>query len=178
MNAPLRSGIRLMSVEDVDGMLSHVERLWSEREEVPSRPFAHGTPLDRGPREDRLRTMWPKPITEIGWMRTWGLIVDSAIVGHIDLKGGGFASDLHRATLGIGIEAGYRDRGRGREMCEAVIRWAREHQLAWIDLGVFGPNKRAQTLYRKLGFVEVGMTRDRFRLDGESIDDISMTLAL
>ncbi len=63
-------------------------------------------------------------------------------------------------------------------MCEVAIGWARNSGLAWIDLGVFRPNLRAQALYRKLGFVELGVTRDRFRLDGESIDDISMTLAL
>ncbi len=167
-----------MGVDDVDGMLAHVARLWSERETIHSRPFAHGTPLDRGPREERLRTMWPRPITEPGWMRTWGLIVDGAIVGHIDLKGGQLASDLHRATLGIALEVGHRDRGRGRAMCDVAILWAREQRLAWIDLGVFRPNQRAQALYRKLGFAEIGVTRDRFRLDGESIDDISMTLGL
>jgi ribosomal protein S18 acetylase RimI-like enzyme len=170
--------IRLMGQGDVEGMLAHVERLWSERETVRSRPFAHGTPFDRGPREERLRTQWPKPITEPGWMRTWGLIADGVIVGHVDLKGGGLASDLHRATLGIAIEDGHRDRGQGRAMCETAIAWARDNKLAWIDLGVFHPNKRAQALYRKLGFVEVGVMKDRFRLDGESIDDIVMTLAL
>lgn len=170
--------IRLMALEDVAGMLEHVARLWAEREQVRSRPFAHGTPLDRGPREQRLRELWPRPITEPGWMRTWGLIADGQIVGHCDLKGGHLASDLHRATLGIGLEPAYRDRGQGRVMCETAIVWARAQGLAWIDLGVFGPNLRAQALYRKLGFVEVGVTKDRFRLDGESIDDISMTLAL
>jgi len=62
-------------------------------------------------------------------------------------------------------------------MCEIAIAWARDHGLAWIDLGVFAPNTRAQALDRKRGFVEVGVVRDRFRLDGESVTDISMTLA-
>jgi RimJ/RimL family protein N-acetyltransferase len=170
--------IRLCEIADVDRMLAHVERLWSEREVVRSRPFAHGTPIDRGPREERLRTQWVKPLTEPGWMRTWGLFAGDAIVGHLDLKGGPILSDLHRATLGIGLEAGHRDRGLGRAMCETAIAWSRLQGLAWIDLGVFGPNLRAQALYRKLGFVEVGRMTDRFRLDGESIDDIMMTLAL
>lgn len=170
--------IRLLVVDDVEAMLEHVERLWSERETVRSRPFAHGTPIDRGPREERLRTQWVKPITETGWMRTWGLLDGDAIVGHVDLRGGAIASDLHRATLGIGLEPGHRDRGLGKTMCETVIAWSRAQGLAWIDLGVFGPNRRAQALYRKLGFIEVGRVADRFRVDGESIDDIMMTLAL
>jgi hypothetical protein len=29
-----------------------------------------------------------------------------------------------------------------------------------------------------MGFVEIGTTRDQFRVDGVSIDDVTMTLAL
>ena len=32
--------------------------------------------------------------------------------------------------------------------------------------------------YRELGFSEVGMLVDRFRIEGESIDDVIMTLEL
>lgn len=177
------TAIREMTVTDVDGMLAHVGRLWAEREQVRSRPYAHGTPLDRGAREERLRTLWPRSVGEPGWMRTWGLCADDgAIVGHVDLKGGQLASELHRATLGIALEPAYRDRGHGRALCETAIGWARDHGLAWIDLGVFAPNQRAHALYRKLGFVEVGRIEDRFRLveddRTEAITDILMALAL
>jgi RimJ/RimL family protein N-acetyltransferase len=47
-----------------------------------------------------------------------------------------------------------------------------------MDLGVFADNTAARVLYGKLGFVEIGMWRDRFRVDGMQIDDIQMTLAL
>lgn len=170
--------IRELGVEDVDPTLAHVARLWAEDETVRSRPYGRQTPFDREPRAERLRGNWPKAVTEIGWMRTWGLIVDGEVRGHCDLKGGNLASELHRATLGIAIEDGHRDRGIGRQMCEAAIAWAKDHGLAWIDLGVFSANARAHALYRKLGFVEIGVTRDRFRVDGETIDDISMALAL
>ncbi len=171
--------IRLLAVDDLPRLLDHGERLWAEREVIRSRPFAHGTSYDRGPREERLRTEWSTPVTDVKWSRCWALVAgDHTVVGHCDLKGGAIASELHRATLGIGIEAAHRDRGHGRALCEAAIAWARDQQLAWIDLGVFGGNARARALYRKLGFIEVGTTKDRFRVDGESIDDISMTLAL
>ena len=59
------------------------------------------------------------------------------------------------------------------------MQWCRDAtDLAWIDLGVFAHNEAARALYRKVGFVELGTTRDRFRVDGTSIDDIHMTLAL
>jgi len=48
----------------------------------------------------------------------------------------------------------------------------------WIDLGVFAHNEAARALYKSVGFVEVGTVKDQFRVDGVSIDDVSMTLAL
>lgn len=169
--------IQLLTVEELPLLLAHGERLWSEREQVRSRPFAHGTPYDGASRESRLRTEWTTPVTEVKWSRCWAWLDDGRVVGHCDLKGANIPGDLHRCTLGIALEVGYRDRGRGRAMLEAAIAWARP-QLAYIDLGVFGANLRAQALYKKLGFVEVGRIDDRFRVDGESIDDILMTLAL
>ena len=61
----------------------------------------------------------------------------------------------------------------------ASLEWAREQQsLAWVDLGVFGGNTPAQALYKQLGFVETGVTHDRFRIDGTSINDVRMSLRL
>jgi RimJ/RimL family protein N-acetyltransferase len=170
--------IALVGVEELDRVMAHVARLWAMPDVPRSRPYGNNTPLDPEPRKERLRVAWGKSISEPGWQRTWALYDGDRIVGHCDLKGGQLASELHRATLGIAIEEGHRDRGNGRAMCGAAIAWAKQQGLAWIDLGVFGGNARAAALYRKLGFVEVGVVRDRFRVDTESIDDISMTLAL
>jgi ribosomal protein S18 acetylase RimI-like enzyme len=80
--------------------------------------------------------------------------------------------------LGMGVERGARGNGLGRALLAAAIAWARTAELAWLDLGVFAHNERARALYRTVGFVEVGTTRDRFRVDGVVIDDVAMVLAL
>jgi RimJ/RimL family protein N-acetyltransferase len=165
-------------LEDLDPLLSHIARLWAEPEDTRSRPFSSDVPFDAAARAERYRTGWAKPLTEPGWSRTWGLLDGNIVFGHLDLKGGQLASDLHRATLGIGLERDATGKGHGSAMMLAAIAWARDNRLAWIDLGVFSGNARARHLYRKLGFVEVGTVRDRFRVDGASIDDVSMTLAL
>ncbi len=79
---------------------------------------------------------------------------------------------------GHGIERRARGQGHGRALIEGRSAWARDHGLAWIDLGVFAHNASARALYAKVGFVEVGTTRDQFRVDGTSIDDVAMTLRL
>jgi ribosomal protein S18 acetylase RimI-like enzyme len=78
----------------------------------------------------------------------------------------------------MGIERAHRGQGHGRGLLAAAIAWAREAGLAWLDLGVFAHNPRARALYRSVGFVEVGTTRDRYRVDGRQIDDVAMALRL
>jgi GNAT superfamily N-acetyltransferase len=118
-------------------------------------------------------------LDEPGWLRVF-LVDDGAgwIVGHADLTGGSLESELHRCRLGIGLREGHRRRGVGEALLSTAIEWARDAGLAWMDLGVFEPNPPAQALYRKLGFVEVGRTPDRFRIDGTSITDVLMALDL
>ena len=80
--------------------------------------------------------------------------------------------------LGMGVERRWRGQGYGRALLAAAIAWARRAELAWLDLGVFAHNRRARALYASTGFVEVGITRDRFRVDDTTIDDVAMVLAL
>jgi RimJ/RimL family protein N-acetyltransferase len=64
-------------------------------------------------------------------------------------------------------------------MMEIAIEWAaNQPSLAWIALGVFAGNHAAQALYQKLGFVEHGHIPDRFRIHGQSVDDVDMLLDL
>jgi RimJ/RimL family protein N-acetyltransferase len=108
-----------------------------------------------------------------------GLFDGAALVGHLYLAGGGLLSELHRVNLGMGIIAPYRRQGGGGLLLTEAIDWAR-HQptIDWIDLGVFSDNPGARALYEGHGFTAVGRVDDRFRVDGESLDDISMTLAV
>jgi RimJ/RimL family protein N-acetyltransferase len=170
--------IELLRAPKLELAIAHLARSWGEPDDAKSRPYSSDVPFDAAGREERYQIGWQTQLDEPGWIRTWGLVIDGEVRGHCDLKGGQLASDLHRATVGIGIERAHCDRGNGRRLMDAAIAWARRGSVVWLDLGVFSTNARAIALYRKLGFVEVGVTRDRFRIDGRSIDDIAMTLAL
>ena len=99
------------------------------------------------------------------------------VVAHVNLKGDGLATGLHRCELGIGIEEAYRSAGLGRRLMGTAIDFARHApSLNWLDLRVFSHNTPARVLYISLGFKEVGTWFDRFRISGQSIDDILMTL--
>lgn len=116
---------------------------------------------------------------EKGWHRCWVACHTrmDCIVAHIDLKGSKLRTGLHRCELGLGIEEPWRGQGLGSRLMDTAIAFARaEPALSWIDLCTFATNTPARALYHRKGFVETGCIRDRFRLDGQSIDDVQMTL--
>ena len=142
------------------------------------RPRSFDAPIDEPATIERHRAGWAQQLDEPYWLRTWGVVIDGEIRGHLDLHGGRLPSEFHRAMLGMGIERPWRGRGHGRALLRQAIAWARDARLAWLDLGVFAHNRRARKLYAEFGFVEIGVTRDRFRVEGTVIDDVAMALAL
>lgn len=121
-----------------------------------------------------------RSLRERSWQRWFLATTDRGdVVGHVDLKGDGLRVGLHRCELGIGIERPYRRQGLGRRLMETAIEFARNAEtLSWVDLRVFAHNAAGRALYRSLGFVEIGTIVDRFRIEGQKIDDVLMTLRL
>ena len=173
----------IVQLADVDlpALVAHIARHSAESGrdgDLIFRPRSSDAPIDELATIERHQVGWAQPLDEPFWLRTWGAVIDGEIRGHIDLHGGRLPSEFHRAMLGMGVERGARGRGVGRALLATVIAWARNAELAWLDLGVFAHNQRARALYAAVGFVEVGVTRDRFRVDGLVIDDVAMVLAL
>jgi RimJ/RimL family protein N-acetyltransferase len=167
--------------EDLPALVEHIARHSRESGrdgDVIFRPRSSDAPIDELATIERHRVGWAQSLDEPNWLRTWGLVVGREIRGHLDLHGGRLPSEYHRAMLGMGIERSWRGRGHGRALLGAAIAWSRKTELSWLDLGVFAHNRRARALYASAGFVEVGTTRDRFRVDGVTIDDVAMALAL
>lgn len=133
------------------------------------------SPERRARFENRLSIPLPQPT----WMRAWVVEgPDARFIAHLDLNGSSIPSERHRATLGIGVEAGFYRKGIGRMLMLEAIEFARHNHIEWIDLSVFGDNHAAIGLYRSLGFEEAGRRYDRFRISGRSVDDITMTLRI
>ncbi len=123
---------------------------------------------------------WQKHITEVGWERCWVASDELGIYGEIKLvQQPPLRTSLHRATVMMGIERPYRALGLGSQLMKAALEWAKEQpSLEWLELGVFAHNEPAIRLYEKFCFQEVGRTVDLFRVHGNKIDDIHMTLQL
>jgi RimJ/RimL family protein N-acetyltransferase len=141
-------------------------------------PFAADDPEGpAGVHLDKLEV----PFNEPGWERAFVAVEPDTqqIVGHVCIKSGRLRAMLHRCDVGLGVEARYRRQGLGEQLMKVAIAFARRQpMLSWMDLSTFGHNLPAQHLYRKLGFQQVGVLRDRIRIGETSIDDLLMTLSL
>jgi RimJ/RimL family protein N-acetyltransferase len=92
---------------------------------------------------------------------------------------------LHRATpedrhceLGIMIgDKSYWNGGYGTDAMLTVLRFAFDQMnLHKVALGVFDFNERAQTVYRRCGFVEEGRAREEVFKNGRYIDVVRMSV--
>ena len=173
--------IVMLGEAELPALCAHIARHHAESGrdgDLVFSPRSVTDPFDEVTALERHRLAWSRTLAEPQWMRTWGVVEGDRVHGHLDLNGGRIPAELHRATLGMGLERAARRRGFGRELLSLAIAWARQHELAWLDLGVFADNAPARALYKAMGFVELGITRDQFRIDGLSIDDVMMTRRL
>lgn len=174
--------IRLAGRADVEAYADHVTRHAAESGQDGMPHFALARTTDRQGVIAGALERWDRSLREILWGRTF-LMLDTTtgeVVGHLELRGGRVLAEMHRATLGMGLERAYTKQGHGGRLISTATEWARDRVgLSWIDLGVFENNEPARKLYRRMGFVEAGVRTDAFRLDtGVVVTDISMSLHL
>lgn len=96
------------------------------------------------------------------------------IVGWCDITPPGREVMAHVGILGIAVHPDWRGRGIGERLMRASLDAADAFGFTRIELGVFSHNTRAQTLYRKLGFVEEGVKRSHILIDGTFHDQVMM----
>ena len=74
----------------------------------------------------------------------------------------------------VAIHPDFRGRGLGETLMRALIQLAADTSLTWMTLEVRRSNAIAQSLYRKLGFIDVGY-RKRYYADNKE-DALIMAL--
>lgn len=84
----------------------------------------------------------------------------------------------HIGILGITVKKEYRSQGLGEEIIRTTIDEAKKHieGLKTIELHVYGPNEKAQNLYKKVGFTEYGRLPGGILYKDEYYDQIYMYL--
>jgi L-amino acid N-acyltransferase YncA len=87
-------------------------------------------------------------------------------------------SMAHVGQLGTFLRPAWRGRGVGRALWQVTAAFARDARYEKLVIQVRGANARAQSFYRRLGFVECGRLTRQVTIDGSQDDEILMELFL
>jgi RimJ/RimL family protein N-acetyltransferase len=178
----MKPAIRVLLSSDIEDLLQHMaaHQRESGRDGDPIfMPLGAEEVFAFEQRRQEILTAWAKDLTQPGWRRELGCFEDGVLAGHLSLLGAELPACGHRVSIGMGVLRDYRRRGVGRALVRAGLYWLREAgSFDWVDLCVFAHNDRALRLYQDLGFRENGRLLDRFRVDGQRIDDIQMSLRI
>ena len=81
--------------------------------------------------------------------------------------------------LTIGVRKDRQGHGVGKRLVEALIRAARKSEIKRLFLEVAPSNTNAVALYKSLGFAQVGVRKDYYKLAGGGAEDaLMLSLAL
>lgn len=105
--------------------------------------------------------------------------IDDKIVGCLSFSGGSRQRIAHRGELGISVLKEYWGLGVGKELLQYLIDWSKNSGIIKkINLKVRTDNIRAIRLYKKLGFLEEGVIKRDFLMNGEFYDSFLMGLLI
>jgi RimJ/RimL family protein N-acetyltransferase len=99
-------------------------------------------------------------------------VLEGRVIGWCRVFAGANAKTRHAGDVGIGLLAPYREQGIGTALMERAIAWAAGQGLAKLTADTFATNARARALLRRAGFVETGVLRRQYRIDGHDVDQI------
>lgn len=84
-------------------------------------------------------------------------VVQGRLVGWVTLFRARPEFLRHTASLGMAVIEGFRGLGIGSALLDSGLKWAAEHGIEKVNLGVRASNARARALYSRFGFVEEGV---------------------
>ncbi len=87
--------------------------------------------------------------------------------GHIAGYAGAWCIFEEGHITNIAVDAPYRGRGLGRALTEALMQYAANLGVQYLTLEVRRSNAVAQSLYKSLGFVELGVRKRYYEDNGE-----------
>ncbi|AWG22382.1 hypothetical protein FFWV33_13040 [Flavobacterium faecale] len=104
---------------------------------------------------------------------------DNEIIGNIDITGSSRIIKQHTGVIGMGMLKEWRNSGLGTELMKHSINWAKENpmlEILWLQ--IYCENELGLSLYRKMNFIDNGIIKNYFKLNGKYYDNLTMSLSL
>ncbi len=100
---------------------------------------------------------------------------ENRIVGSTEISKGDRDAYKHMGEFGIAVLEEFTGKGLGTKLTQIIINLAKKNlKTEIVKLSVFSNNKRAQGLYKKLGFKEIGRIKKGRKVKGKYADDVFM----
>ncbi len=96
------------------------------------------------------------------------------IIARAELEGYNAARIRHRAKFSISVRKEYWNQGIGTEMITRIVEQAKKMKIRSIELEAISDNVRGIHLYHKMGFVDIGMYKKYFYVNGMFKDAVAM----
>lgn len=103
-------------------------------------------------------------------------LMDEDVIGWCDVIPFSRSAYSHSGLLGMGVIAKYRGLGIGEKLIRATLAKARQRGLIRVELTVRENNTPAITLYKKIGFTEIGLKNKDLLIDGQYYNSLWMEL--
>lgn len=95
------------------------------------------------------------------------------LVGFITYKESYYCKDIY--SIGITIGSRYWNRGYGQDSIQLLLNYLfNDLNAIRVELEVISTNIRAIACYRKCGFLQEGIKKGKYYIDGEYVDTIIM----
>lgn len=105
--------------------------------------------------------------------------IDNKIVGNLNLSGGLKERTAHVGEFGVSVLKEYWGYGVGQELIKFLIDWCETTKIIKkINLRVRTDNTRGIRLYKKFGFLEEGIVKRDFLINGKFYDSLLMGLLI
>ena len=172
MSTTLKGGqkleVRAAVPEDAEEVLAFIERVSGESNFLTFGPGEFHMTVEQ--EAEYFRTCQNKP----SWTYLLGFIGDD-LVATANMATHHRLRLQHRGELGMSVSRAFWGQGIGAAMLDHLVEWARKNPvLSKLDLRVRADNTRAIALYRGRGFVEEGVLRNQFCVEGKLYDFIAM----
>jgi RimJ/RimL family protein N-acetyltransferase len=124
----------------------------------------------RRPAEERVALASASPLQAAVWVAASA----GVIAGHLVVVRGPAPYRDHTADVAVAVSARFRGQGAGGRLLDAAIAWGSDLGLTKICASVLAGNAAALGLFASRGFLEEGVRRDQFRVEGVCRDELCL----
>ncbi len=90
----------------------------------------------------------------------------------LQADGGRRNETTHILHVGLHLREAFRGLGIGSKMLAYAVKWAKESGFRKLEASIFTANRKSLKLFRKAGFREEGVRRQRIRMGRDYIDEV------